>query len=345
MWPLVVRDPRSFDICAKTPLPKVTEILQSGCAICGEEEAHREICEAIRWERETLERAEAPLKAVNGPDSLDPLIIISPLMGPMESELLAAIHHCSLPYLLQRVPTVKSVYAQIDYYETMGRVISPFNPEIQFACLPLIARLSDDQVLYDTVICLCRHGELDGCVLNADVLSPINFLVQACQFSFRGQATIDLVLAMAFLKVKLLTDLIRLNEATLVLTPRLPREIVDDILNYIPRSGAVLANPTLMRSKDLSLEIAKLENQVDFLVKDVHRQNAYFWPKLVSHNADGPVIDKPGVNELTNIPLLNARRLFTHHAYHWFQTPGAVDMVRQQYFAARFHTHTSRSPF
>jgi hypothetical protein len=156
----------------------------------------------------------------------------------------------------------------------MGRVISPFNSEIQFTCLPLIARLGDDQVLYDTVICLCRHGEIDGCVLNADVFSPIHFLVQACQFSFRGQATIDMVLAMAFLKVKLLIDLIRLNEATLALTTKLPREIVNEILNYIPRSGTVLANPTLMRSIDLSLEIAKLENQVDFLVKDVHRQNA-----------------------------------------------------------------------
>ncbi|KAJ5376577.1 hypothetical protein N7509_013463 [Penicillium cosmopolitanum] len=263
-------------------------------------------------------------------------------MGPMESELLAAIHHCSSPYLLQRVPTVNSVYAQIDYYETMGRVISPFNPEIQFACLPLIARLGDDQVLYDTVICLCRHGEIDGCVLNADVCGPINFLVQALNFSFRGQVTIDMVLAMVFLKIKLLLDLIRLKEATLALTPKLPREIVDEILEYIPRSGAVLANPTLMRSMDLSLDIAKLENQVDFLFKDVHRQNPYFWPKLVSHNADDPVIDKPRVNELTNIPLLNARSLFSHHAYHWFQTPGAVDMIREKYFAAGCHTHTSR---
>ncbi|KAJ5980220.1 hypothetical protein N7481_007518 [Penicillium waksmanii] len=74
----------------------------------------------------------------------------------------------------------------MDYHENARRIRSPFGPELQFVCLPLVARLGDDQVLHDTVMYLCQHREIGGCVLNADVFRPISFLIQACNYSFRG---------------------------------------------------------------------------------------------------------------------------------------------------------------
>jgi tryptophan synthase alpha subunit len=88
--------------------------------------------------------------------------------------------------------------------------------------------------------------------------------------------TANFILSLAFLKTKLLLDLMRLDAATTTLGSKFPRETLDLILLGVPLSNAVTDNRAIMDSNDRSANITNLSSQLDMLYAMAHKQNQYF---------------------------------------------------------------------
>lgn len=224
--------------------------------------------------------------------------------------------------------------AQVEYYEHFSSIYADnfsTTPCYDFGCiiLPLLARLNQDQSLYDSVKNLCSTGTIHGLIRDADIFEPIEFFVQACEGS-TSQLTADFILSLAFLKTKLLLDLMPLDAATTTLGPKFPQEILDLILLGVPLSNAVTDNRAIMDSNDRSANITKLSSQVDMLYSMTHKQNQNFWQKLALHDPNDPLIDIPTPEEMANRGHGFARGLFLRHCYNWFQTPGAVGFIKRK---------------
>lgn len=75
-----------------------------------------------------------------------------------------ALEHCALTIYLQRIYTTRSVRAQIDFHEHYTSICSEYryaSPGYSFGCmsLSLLARLNEDQKLYDSIENPCVSGD------------------------------------------------------------------------------------------------------------------------------------------------------------------------------------------
>lgn len=82
--------------------------------------------------------------------------------------------------------------------------------------------------------------------------------------------------------IKLLFDLLRLEQSASSLGSCVPREILDLIQSSALQSPVVRASHNIMTGMDgiRRTLIERLEKQIDFLYKAVHRVNEYFWPRF-----------------------------------------------------------------
>jgi hypothetical protein len=194
--------------------------------------------------------------------------------------------------------------------------------------LALFLRLNKDQECYDFLKWYATTGQegdydwgnmdlgfLD--VKDADAFEPVDLFTQ--EFADLGHTV-----SVTLIKIRMLCDLRSLHSST-VLGEKLPQEIVDYVRGQLV-SSIIGGNKEIMDSEDQSEAIQRLESQVTKLYKAVKKSNPYFWPALL----------RPG-NHL-RAPLSayshgspEHMQLILQYVYDsWVETPGAIDMIREQ---------------
>ncbi|CRL28900.1 unnamed protein product [Penicillium camemberti] len=105
-------------------------------------------------------------------------------------------------------------------------------------------------------------------IKNPDILEDVEFFLSIEARFMDGTDTVTFLLCLTLLKIKILLDLKDLHQARQAVGPKVPQEVLDEILAKIPRSSSIKANRHVMSSPDLSAEIVKLDAQVDALQED-----------------------------------------------------------------------------
>lgn len=194
----------------------------------------------------------------------------------------------------------------------------------------LLLRLNKDQECYDFIKwwAVIRHdshydyGDTDLPYLNiknADVFeSPERFCDQFPNLSH--------LTYLCLLKIKLLFEVMRLEQCTASLGPAIPREILDLIESSIPQSPAVRKSREIM-SGDSDVRktmIDKLEMQIGEIFDSVARANQYFWVVLIQDDYD--FSETP---EYYTAGSVEEMVLVMRHSYEaWAETPGAIDFIK-----------------
>lgn len=170
---------------------------------------------------------------------------------------------------------------------------------------------------------------------NPDILEDVDYFLDIETRFMDFTDTITFLLSLTLLKIKILLDLKDLHQARQAVGPKVPQEVLDQILANIPRSSAIKANRRIMSSPDLSAEIARLDAQVDALYKKIHQTNFFWWRTLVdrpedaieavvnrSHNGARPEFGSP----------LEAAIWITQRGqrFCWVETPGVLDFLREK---------------
>ncbi|KAJ5109279.1 hypothetical protein N7456_005954 [Penicillium angulare] len=309
------------------PMPNVTENLPSGCAICGKErgcqlcpdclaisycgphhkgihrQTHKAICDAVKNERIHLE-------------STQDRVLITPAQ-------------CILPLFLQRIHTRESLEAQLEFYD---RPITQFllgDPPFDCMSLSSLARLNKDQRLYDLVKSMCAPITPIQGFEQQNIFESIDYILMAPRscVTLRDN-TLVIIVCITFLKIKLLLDLIRLYETIMVIGPKLPLELLNLILQNIPRSPSVTANKGILTNKDLPTKIFDLQSQVNILYKEADRLNPHIWRPFVTHDPNDPI---EHCDKIMGDALWEAKLIFVYFSYYAFETPGAVAFIKQKF--------------
>ncbi|KAJ5116627.1 hypothetical protein N7456_000975 [Penicillium angulare] len=170
---------------------------------------------------------------------------------------------------------------------------------------------------------------------NPDIFEDVDYFLSVEARFMDFTDTVHFLLVLTLLKVKILLDLKDLQKARQTAGPNVPAEILDKILENIPRSSAVRANRRIMETDDLSDEIAKLDKQVDELYQKILETNYYWWRTLVDQPKDAmkTVLARArgGAPPEFGSPLeaavwINQRS----QRFSWFETPGALEFIREK---------------
>ncbi|KAJ5371430.1 uncharacterized protein N7496_007522 [Penicillium cataractarum] len=146
----------------------------------------------------------------------------------------------------------------------------------------LMLRLNKDQECYDFIKWWAADrpdydwGDTDlPCldIRNTDVFEPVE---QLCD----PYPDLSHLVCLCLLKVKLLFDLMRLEQSTSSLGPNVPREILDLIQSSVPRSPVVSASRDIMTGDGNIRQtmIEKLKSQIGVVYRAVQEANKHFWP-------------------------------------------------------------------
>lgn len=352
----MVTQEERWAIDEKVPLPKVTDGLQTGCAVCGKTgfiklciccrvvgycspehqsahyQNHRYLCHAIKNELVKFANAEAHAQMIQaGPYSEKARVPSERLQDEEGDKLFATYKESPLHVYLRRVNTVQAVYKAQEYFQRCAYLTWPREPlEFQVASLEASARLGQDQNLYDLIkwICVFKMGTGPACnFVNSNVFEPIDFMIEPRGTIWYPRITSLLVL-MAWFKVKILLDLTRLEKARALLS-HFPPQVRTRTLMGVPSSLTISGNRAIMTKPDISTEIATLKNQIKILVSEAKDRNKYFWRKLALHNPAERLVEKFNKYELADPELGQAKDMVLFHAYYWFETPGAIPMLHQ----------------
>lgn len=340
------------------PLPKVADGLQSGCAVCGETEnvkvcagcyvvsycgrdhqavhrqAHRFLCDGVKSELQKLEASEAYAQVIQAgpypPLAMDPVARMDDQQG---FRLFMTYQQSPLPLYLRRINTVEAVQELQWYFQRCEQLASPaYSFYFQIASLEISARLGQDQRFYDSIKTLCTFKTINRPFTefkDEDVFEPIDFIIEPRESTWY-ERMVDLLILMTYFKMKLLLDLIRLDQTKQLLS-QFPRGIISRILMAVPQSPTVVANRAIMTKPELSAEIMILKSQIRTLVSEVRDRNSYFFRMLAFHNPLNVMVERLTQQEMDDVEFGQAKRLMLSHAYYWFELPGAIPMLHQLY--------------
>ncbi|KAJ5463664.1 hypothetical protein N7475_008608 [Penicillium sp. IBT 31633x] len=170
---------------------------------------------------------------------------------------------------------------------------------------------------------------------NPDILEDVDFSL-GIEARFKDMTdTIPFLLSLTLLKIRILLDLKDLQQARQAVGPKVPQEVLDNILATIPRSSAIRTNRRIMSSPELSDEIAKLDSQVDALYEKIHRTNFFWWRTLVDRplNAIETVVNRShnGAPPEYGSPLEAAVWISQRsQRFGWIETSGALEFLREK---------------
>ena len=231
---------------------------------------------------------------------------------------------------MAKVNNAESVEAQFDHLMDVLRLCRGDNMGVRDLVPALMLRLNKDQECYDFIkwwVVVSENPRYDWGdtslpyldIKNADVFEPVD------RFCGHFHA-LSHFSSLTLLKIKLLFDLMRLEQSFSSLSASVPREILDIIQSSVPLSPAVCANHNIMNGEGDTRPtmIQKLQAQIDTLYKEVHSANKYLWPALVNphnHFKGRPMAYSPGSVEETQIILQ-----YNYEA--WVETRGAIDFIK-----------------
>lgn len=230
---------------------------------------------------------------------------------------------------MAEVDNAQSVKAQLDHLMDMLRLCRGDNMGVRDLVPGLMLRLNKDQECYDfikwwkVVRDNSRYdwGNTDLPYLdikNADIFEPVE--------RFRGPfPNLSHLSCLCLLKIKLLFEVMRLEQSTASLGPAIPREILDLIQSSVPQSPVVRASHDIMSGDSDVREtmIEKLRAQIDVIFDAVEEANEYLWPALID-----PDIDLTEIPECYSHGGVEEMILVLRYNYDaWAETPGAIDFI------------------
>jgi hypothetical protein len=112
-------------------------------------------------------------------------------------------------------------------------------------------------------------------IMNADVFEPCD---QFCQ----ARHTLELrhAVSLILLKIKLLLELTALDNSTLAVGAKEPREILNTIRPYILHRPLITEKLSIMSRDTHASEINRLAAQVNALYVEISEMNRHFWSSL-----------------------------------------------------------------
>lgn len=233
------------------------------------------------------------------------------------------------------VNTYDAVRMQLVHARDMLRLCRSDNLGIRDLVPSLLLRLNRDQEeCYDFIKWWCTTGQdptyswgnmnlgyLD--LHNANAFEPIAGLIH--DFSDLGMMNV-----FALLKIKLLLDLVALNNSTDVSTFQvIPREVFDAVRPHLPRSPIITQDKAMLERDDHTAEIHNLEEQVRQLYSHIHKQNPYCWRLLLYPGSFLEKDEKPGMFSPGSFE--EAQIMLGHSDDAWAETPGARAIIKAKY--------------
>ncbi|KAL1968778.1 hypothetical protein VTN77DRAFT_1139 [Rasamsonia byssochlamydoides] len=304
-------------------------------------EAHKSACNAVGKKRTILEAEEEKLRSHPG-DFLTPADVFNTSVGHFwgiweTRDYMRARY--ALVEALGEIKTHDAVQTQLDHLMDMLRLCRGDNMGLRNLVPVVMLRLNKDQECYDFVKWWNAMGSesdydwgnmelpyLD--IKNADAFEPVDYL-------WSDFPDLSRMVAITLLKIKLLLDVIALENSAATVGKKVPPEILDAIQPHVARSPIIAGNKAILERKDHRAAIIdKLGAQVDRLYKAVDKTNRYFWPSLL----------KPG-RHLTARPEAYSRgsmeemQLMLQYSYDaWIETPGAIEVIKAKVEGGQIYT-------
>ena len=135
--------------------------------------------------------------------------------------------------------------------------------------------------------------------------------------------------AATLLKIKLILDLIALQKVAMLeettLGRLLPREMLDQIRSYIPRSSIIADNREILERPDHSAMIHELDRQIDMLYTTVEHDFNGYWLMLEHY---GKFDSRFGVTQRDGEMECSGYPRYSYDS--WIETPGAMDFLKMK---------------
>ena len=292
-------------------------------------ENHKGACNAIKKNRQALDREETKLRSHPG-DFMTPPNLFEEHAGHFWGILETRGYmraRFALVEALMKVKTYAAVEVAHGNIADMLRLCRGDNMGVRDLLPAMDLRLGRDQQCYD----FCKWyattgqqgdydwGNMDNPFLDvkgADVFeSPEVFVHKFGDLSH--------TVAITLVKIRLLIDVRTLEDSSLIRT-KVPQEILDSLREHLV-SSIIAENRSIMNATDQTPLIQKLKEQVQTLYTGVKKQNQHFWKALLD----------PG-KHLTALPSAYSHgsreqmQLVLQYSYDaWAETPGAIDMIRE----------------
>ncbi|KAE8351304.1 hypothetical protein BDV28DRAFT_137353 [Aspergillus coremiiformis] len=334
-------------------------VLPSGCGICGKKqnlfqcagckvmlycgrehqvahrESHKSACSIIRRRRATMDQEEQALRNCPG-DFMMPagdafVNCVGHFWGLLDTRDYMRARF-GVVEAMSQIKSEESVHSQLDHSTDLLRLCRSDNMGVRGLVPALMLRLNKDQDCYDFLkwwnvinddFCY-DWGNMDLPYLDIKNADAFESASQFC----REYLELSHVVAITLLKIKMLFDLVRLEESTRVLGTKLPREIFDLIQSSLPQSPVVASNREIMSGTGRREMIEELEDQIDDLYEAVDDGNRYFWPGLQTpsmHLAAEPQAYSRGSKEEMQLVLQ-----MNYDA--WMETPGAIEFIEAKMY-------------
>lgn len=294
---------------------------------------HKSACSAVAKKQKVLDHEEEELRADPGDDPFMPANPFENCVGRFwgitgtRDYMLARI---GLIYALRDVNTYGAVQKQLEHAQDMLRLCRGDNPGIRYLVPPMFLRLNRDQECYDFIKWWCAtaqdsHYDWDNMdlgywdVQDANAFEPITGLAH----KFRDLGMLNVLV---LLKIKLLLDLLALNNSAGVLSHRFPREIFNAIRLHVPRSPIISRNRALVERDDHITEIRELEDQVCQLYAHVDQCNRHCWGVLLD---PGDLLEKKKRPDSYSRGSIEEAQIMLGYSYDaWTETPGALAVIK-----------------
>ncbi|WEW61911.1 hypothetical protein PRK78_007411 [Emydomyces testavorans] len=327
--------PSGCGVCGK----KKDLLRCSGCKVmpyCGREHqaahypSHKSACNAIKKHRRRMEEEEQLLR--NHPDDIfippgDPFVTsVGNFWGiyPTRDYMRARF---ALADTMRRVKNVESVQAQLDHFMDMLRLCRGDNMGLRALVPALMLRLNKDQECYDFLkwwnVTAADSDydweDMSGPYLdcqNADVFEPIDGFC-------RKYVELSHTVALLLLKIKSLFDLLRLEQSSSALRPKVPQEILDLVLLFVPQSPAVAAHHEIIHGETRQALIEKLKTQINELYTHIDRANIHFWPAFMTPEKHLDAL--PASFSLGSVEEMQLVLKWNYDA--WIETHGAIEFI------------------
>ncbi|RMJ24888.1 hypothetical protein PHISP_04237 [Aspergillus sp. HF37] len=185
---------------------------------------------------------------------------------------------------MKHISTYNSVQTQVEHARDMLRLCRGDNMGTRDWVPSLLLRLGRDQECYDFIKWWCITADhLDWTepgIVHPDIRGA-NAFEPVTDFAHED-SELSMISALALLKIRLLLDLLALQNSTGVPSlQELPRETFNSIRSHVPRNSIVSQNRALQERQSVTAEIRELESQAHQLYGYVNDSNPSFWSLLL----------------------------------------------------------------
>lgn len=229
----------------------------------------------------------------------------------------------SLANTMELIQSVESAEAQLEHYMDMLQLCRSDNMGVRDLVPGLMIRLNKDQECYNFIRWWVitndyKWNDKYWNHKNADAFESVD--------EFKNLDTLCHYVCLILLKIKLLLDLMKLQQSASCLGPKVPREVVDLIQTSAPQSPILRTDSQLMHEEEQerSARLSKLKAQIDTLFAKINKSNRDYWPAVA--DPDRHLLSSPAAFSFGSVEEMQMCLQHTYHAI--TETPGALDFIK-----------------